>query len=409
MSITTPTTTPAASRATRARLLLYASIFIAMIAYGMTLPLFPFLLESFGGRGLHMGLLVAAYGVMQLLCAPIWGRMSDRTGRKPMLLLGMSGLTASLLVFAFARHLPMLYLGQLLMGGLTSALFPVASAYITDVTDDDARAGALGRIGAATGLGIVVGPGLGGLLALDSLSRPFFISAAAALLVCAFLLIVLPESLHQRTTTHGGDPRFGLVAAARALRGPIGIGLFLLFAVYFGKSNLSGVFSLFAMEKFAYGTTEIGGLLMIMGLGYALVQGIAVGPLTRRFGDNAMITACTAGSALGFLALLFAPHFVALAAALCLFIACNAGLKPTVLSWISRNATMGHGSVMGYADVFMSSGRILGPLWAGALFDLNVAYPFISGSVFFAAVFLGLVLKPGAVLSTSPGTRRRFS
>ncbi|TVR06373.1 MAG: hypothetical protein EA403_00895, partial [Spirochaetaceae bacterium] len=148
-------------------------------------------------------------------------------------------------------------------------------------------------------------------------------------------------------------------------------------------------------------TTEIGGLLMIMGLGYALVQGIAVGPLTRRFGDNAIITACTAGSALGFLALLFAPHFAALAAALCLFIACNAGLKPTVLSWISRNSTSGHGSVMGYADVYMSSGRILGPLWAGALFDLNVAYPFISGSVFFGAVFLGLVLKPGAALSAS--------
>ncbi|TVQ96922.1 MAG: MFS transporter, partial [Spirochaetaceae bacterium] len=256
---------------TRAQLLLSTSILIAMIAYGMTLPLFPFLLDSFGGRGLHMGLLVAAYGVMQLLCAPIWGRMSDRTGRKPVLLLGMAGLAASLLVFALARNLSMLYLGQLLMGGLTSALFPVASAYVTDVSSSEARAGALGKIGAATGLGIVVGPGIGGLLAFDSLSLPFFISAAAALLVCAFMVIFLPESLHHRTTTHAGDSPFGLAAAARALRGPIGIGLLLLFAVYFGKSNLSGVFSLFAMEKFGYGTTEIGGLLMIMGLGYALV------------------------------------------------------------------------------------------------------------------------------------------
>ena len=386
---------------TRARLLLYASIFIAMIAYGMTLPLFPFLLESFGGRGLHMGLLVAAYGVMQLLCAPIWGRMSDRAGRKPMLLLGMSGLTASLLVFAFAGNLAMLYFGQLLMGGLTSALFPVASAYVTDVTGSEARAGALGRIGAATGLGIVVGPGLGGLLAFDSLSLPFFISAGAALLVCGFMVVVLPESLQRREATHAVDAQFGLAAAVRAVRGQIGIGLVLLFAVYFGKSNLSGVFSLFAMQKFGYGTAQIGSLLMIMGVGYALVQGVAVGPLTRRFGDRAIITACTAGSALGFLALLSAPHYASLAAALCLFIACNAGLKPTVLSWISRNAVGGYGSVMGYADVYMSGGRILGPLWAGALFDLNVAYPFVSGAAFFAIVFSALVLKPATLPVTA--------
>lgn len=382
---------------TRSGLLLYTSIFIAMIAYGMTLPLFPFLLESFGGRGLHMGLLIAAYGVMQLLCAPIWGRMSDRTGRKPMLLLGMAGLTVSLLVFALARNLAMLFLGQLVMGGLTSALFPVASAYVTDVTDSHGRAGALGRIGAATGLGIVVGPGLGGLLAFDSLSLPFFISAGAALLVCGFMVAFLPESLQHRATHHAVDAPFGLAAALRAVRGPIGIGLVLLFAVYFGKSNLSGVFSLFAMQKFGYGTASIGSLLMIMGVGYALVQGVAVGPLTRRFSERVIIIVCTAGSVLGFLTLLAAPHYASLAAALCLFTACNAGLKPTVLSWICRNSDGGHGSVMGYADVYMSSGRILGPLWGGALFDLNVAYPFISGAAFFAIVFFGLVLKPGAL------------
>ena len=99
--------------------------------------------------------------------------------------------------------------------------------------------------------------------------------------------------------------------------------------------------------------------------------------------------------------MLSAPHYASLAAALCLFIACNAGLKPTVLSWISRNADGGHGSVMGYADVYMSGGRILGPLWAGALFDLNVAYPFISGAAFFAIVFFALVLKPGALPATA--------
>ncbi len=387
-----------ANHTRKAELLLYASILIAMVAYGMTLPLFPFLLESFGGRGLHMGLLVATYGGMQLLCAPVWGRMSDRTGRKPMLLLGMSGLAVSLLVFAFARNLGMLYAGQLIMGGLTSALFPVAAAYVTDISSSEQRASALGKIGAATGLGIVLGPGLGGLLAFDSLSLPFFISAGAALLVCGFMVLFLPESLGQAEPQAAGGRQFGVAAALRARRSPIGVGLLLLFAVYFGKSQLSGIFSLFSMQKFGYGTAEIGSLLMIMGLGYALVQGLLVGPLTRRFGVKAIISLCTAGSALGFLALLYAPNYATLASALCLFIACNATLKPAVLSWISRNSGgLGQGSVMGYADVYMSSGRIIGPIWAGTLFDLHIALPFMSGSIFFGAVLLGLLLRPTAL------------
>ncbi len=185
----------------RAQLLLFAAIFLAMLAFGMTLPLFPFLLDSFGGSGVHMGLLVAVYGALQLTFAPVWGRASDRVGRKPLLLVGTAGVAGALLVFGLARNLAMLYAGQAVLGSLTSALFPVAAAYMSDISTGEKRAGAIGKIGAATGLGVVLGPGIGGLLAFDSLSLPFLLGALWAGLVLLLMLVFLPESPRRAAET----------------------------------------------------------------------------------------------------------------------------------------------------------------------------------------------------------------
>ncbi len=373
----------------RARLLLFTAILLAMLAYGMTLPLFPFLLDSFGGSGVHMGLLIAVYGALQLVFAPLWGRASDAVGRKPLLLLGTAGLAVALLIFAFARSLAMLYAGQAVLGGLTSALFPVASAYMSDSSTGDQRAGALGKIGAATGLGVVLGPGIGGLLALESLSFPFLLGAAWAALVFVLMLIILPESLKERSR-RGISPRTGggLLSALHALRGPAGMGFVLAFSVYFGKSNFSGIFGLYAMQRFSYGAAQVGSLLMIMGLVYALSQGVLVGPAVKRMGETRVIRVCLAGSALGFVLLLLAGSYLFLTIATCVFIVANAGLKPTALAYITRRSPGEHGTILGYADVYMSLGRVAGPLWAGFLFDLRMDLPFASGALFFAFVLV---------------------
>ena len=373
----------------KAQLLLFAAILLAMLAYGMTLPLFPFLLDSFGGSGMHMGLLVAVYGALQLLFAPVWGRASDAVGRKPLLLVGTAGLAAALLIFGFAQNLAMLYLGQAVLGSLTSALFPVAAAYMSDSSAVDKRAGALGRIGAATGLGVVLGPGIGGILAVDSLSLPFFLAAGWAALVLLLMLVFLPESLKpERRRQVSGRSHGGLGAAVRAVRGPAGLGLFPAFAVYFGKSNFSGIFGLYAMQRFAYGTAEVGSLLMIMGLVYALSQGVLVGPAVERMGEKTVIRLCLAGSAAGFVLLLAAGSYAFLAIATCVFIVSNAGLKPTALAYITRHSAGEHGTVMGYADVYMSIGRVAGPIWAGFLFDVRIGLPFASGALFFALILV---------------------
>lgn len=377
----------------RAQFLLFAAILLAMLAYGMTLPLFPFLLDSFGGRGVHMGLLVAVYGALQLMFAPVWGWASDAVGRKPLLLVGTAGLAAALLVFGFARNLGMLYFGQAVLGSLTSALFPVASAYMSDISVSEKRAGALGKIGAATGLGVVLGPGIGGVLAFESLSFPFFLAAGWAGVVLLLMLIFLPESLKLESRRHdsarsGG----GLVGAFRAARGPAGMGLFLAFAVYFGKSNYSGIFGLYAMERFSYGAAQVGSLLMIMGLVYALSQGVLVGPAVERLGEKTIIRACLAGSAAGFVLLLLAGTYLFLAIATCILIVANAGLKPTALAYITRRSSGEHGAVMGYADVYMSIGRVAGPLWAGLLYDVRIELPFAGGALFFALVLVAAVV-----------------
>ncbi len=383
----------------RGQWMLLSAILLAMLAYGMTLPLFPFLLESFGGSGIHMGLLVAVYGGLQLLSAPVWGRLSDSVGRKPLLLLGTAGLAGALVVFSLARNLWMLYLGQAILGSLTSALFPVASAYMSDSSDTQSRVGAIGRIGAATGLGVVLGPGIGGILAFESVQFPFAIGGVWAIVVLLLMLVFLPESLvpaRRRADLHTRQKQsgFGLRLACAAGRGPAAFGLFVVFAAYFGKSNFSGVFSLYAMQQFQYGTTEIGSLLMIMGLVYAISQGLLAGPVTKRISERDLIRFCLAGSAAGFTLLLVAWNYPALVAAITVLTVSNAALKPASLSMITRHSKGNYGAAMGVADVYMGLGRVLGPLWAGFAYDLHLGLPFMTGAVFFVLVLLTTLHNP---------------
>ncbi|KMQ49892.1 multidrug-efflux transporter [Chitinispirillum alkaliphilum] len=367
---------------------LFVSILLAMLAYGMTLPLFPFMIENLGGRGIHLGLLVALYGVMQLLFAPLWGKASDKKGRKPFILLGVSGFILAMTVFAFANSLWMLYAGQVFMGVLGSALFPVSMAYVADFSDENTRAGSLGKLGAAIGLGVVLGPGIGGLLAFDSLSLPFLAGAGLSLPVLMIIAVWLPEykNTDLEFRAEPEKPKSGF-EFLKALWGPAGFGLFIVFAVYFGKSNFSGIYGLYAMERYGYTTTEIGSLLMMMGLVYALVQGLIVGPLTKRFGEGVIITYCLLGNAVGFIFLILAYNYLMVAMSISFFIAFNAALKPSALSFISKNSSGKQGTAMGFADAYMSVGRTVGPLWAGFVFDINRNIPFIGGAVFFFLVF----------------------
>ena len=373
-------------------IILLISLVVAMMGYGIAMPVLPFYLDTLGGRGIHYGLLIACYGFMQLIFAPLWGSLSDKHGRKPMLLLGMAGLGLAMVLFALSTQLWMLYAAQLLAGSMSSATPPAAQAYAADCTGASERSGAMGKIGGAIGVGAILGPGLGGLLATTTLAAPFFIASAFCGLTFLIVLAYLPESLPKEKRSSDIQVKFIQVRGMwQSLFSPAGFGLLAAFVAIFGQTIFSGVFGLYALGRFGYGPEQVGTILMSMALMYALAQGLIVGPLTKKFGEEKVVLMAMLGSSAGFALILMAGTFVTILLAMSFFILLNSLLKPTALAYVSKYATGNQGQAMGIAESYMSLGRIMGPLWAGVIFDVNLLLPFLSGALlFFAAFFVSL-------------------
>jgi len=175
--------------------ILFFTLVVVMLGFGIIIPIMPFYVTSFGASGSTLGLLMATYGTMQFIFAPIWGTLSDRFGRKRILLLGVLGNLLSQLILGFSSQLWMLFAARITSGVLSSATLPTAMAFAGDSTGDRDRSGAMGLLGAAMSVGMVLGPGLGGLLAGRSLSTPFFLAAGLSAIAFVLVLAVLPESL----------------------------------------------------------------------------------------------------------------------------------------------------------------------------------------------------------------------
>ncbi|RQD73293.1 MAG: MFS transporter [Candidatus Syntrophonatronum acetioxidans] len=374
--------------------ILYLSLIIVMMGFSLAMPVLPFYIESLGGRGVHYGLLIACYGVMQLIFAPLWGSLSDKHGRKPFLLIGLIGLGMAMSLFGLANKLWMLYAAQMLSGSLSSATLPAAQAYVGDSTTGDERGGAMGKIGGAIGLGIVIGPGIGGLLASRSLAAPFFIASGLCLLTFVIILVKLPESLSEESRSENVDIKFmQIMGLWQALFTPIGFGLVVAFMAIFGQTIFSSVFGLYAIGRFSYGPEQVGTIFMAMGLMYALAQGLLVGPITKRFGEQKVISSALLGTAVGFALILLANTFLTILAAVSCFILLNSLLKPSALAFVSKKTVGNQGKAMGITESYMSLGRIIGPLWGGMFFDINLYYPFLSGILLLLIMFIATVSR----------------
>lgn len=368
------------------------TLVVVMLGFGMVIPLMPFYIEKLGASGKQLGLLIAVYSIMQFIFAPIWGDVSDRIGRKPVLMLGILGNGLFLLLFGLATQLWMLFVARTLAGILSSATHPSTMAYISDSTSEDERGGGMGQLGAAMGLGVILGPGLGGWLAGDSLATPFFVAAGLSLVSLLLIFLLLPESLppEAREQPEGKVQTVQIRRLWQALFSPIGVLLGMAFLVSFGLTNFEGIFGLYALEKFNYGPQRVGTIMVVVGLVSALTQGLLTGPLTKHWGEAAVIKLSLLASSIGFVVMLLATTYATVLLTTGFFILTVACLRPAVTSLISKQATLGQGVVMGLNNAFMSLGRIVGPVWAGYVFDIKFDYPFMSGSLI---LFIGFMIS----------------
>jgi DHA1 family multidrug resistance protein-like MFS transporter len=371
------------------------ALVIVSLGFGMVIPLFPFYVDRFGGGGKELGLLIAIASLTELLFGPMWGGISDRAGRKPILMLGMVGYGLSSLLFGLSTELWMLYASRALSGVLSAATASTAMAYIGDSTSDEDRGGGMGILGAAMGLGIILGPGFGGWLGSISLATPFFAAAGLSLASMALILGLLPESLPAEARQAAGPKvktnQLGELwrASSLLLFSPIGILLFMGFLASFGLANFEAIFGLYALQKFSYGPERVGMILAVVGLVSAGGK-MFTGSLTRRWGDASVIKTSLLTGSVGYLVLLLANTYPTILLATGFFVLSKTFLRPAVLSLTSKQAPIGQGAAMGLSNSAMSLGRIVGPLWAGFIFDVNYDYPYLSGA---AILFIGFLLS----------------
>ncbi|WP_370514511.1 MFS transporter [Alteribacillus sp. YIM 98480] len=364
--------------------ILFSVMFLVMVGFGIIIPVLPFYAEELGASPAQLGLLMAVYSFMQLMFAPMWGRISDRIGRKPVMMLGILGLAFSFFFMGAATELWMLFAARIIGGFLSSANMPTVMAYAADITSEEDRGKGMGIIGAAVGLGFVFGPAIGGIFSETSLALPFYIAGASSLLTFFLVLFILKESLGNEEERIRAEK----TPFRKAWNSPISILYFLQLFVSLSLSGLEATFAYFAAEKAGLGTIELGYIFMIMGFCGALVQGGLVGKLTKQFGEGFVIQIGIVTSALGFALILLVNNFATAAVFLSIFGIGNGVIRPSVSALITKTATTGYGNAAGFLSSFDSLGRIIGPPLGGWFFSISIGLPYISGIVLSFAAFL---------------------
>jgi MFS transporter, DHA1 family, multidrug resistance protein len=369
--------------------ILFITLVIMMMGFGIIIPILPDLVVKYGGTGVEMGGLMAIFSAMQFLFSPMWGSLSDRFGRKPILMLGVFGNAISMVALGLSTDLWMLFAARGLAGVLSSATLPTAMAYISDSTDQKSRGGGMGVIGAAMGLGMILGPGAGGMLSAISLQAPFYFAAILSLLAVAAIWLFLPESLEveqRETSTRFQGPQ--LRTMWESLFGPLAFLFVSAFMISFAMTNFEGIYAYYAKDRYGYGPETIGVILTAIGVVSVIAQGALTGIATRKYGEVNVIKASLIASVAGFLVMLLATNLVTVILTSSFFVLANAMLRPAVSSLISQRTTKGQGIAMGLNNAFMSLGRVVGPLWAGIVIDVNLYYPFITGAIIMLIGFI---------------------
>ena len=348
--------------------ILFLTMFFIMLGFGIIIPHLAYYADELGANPLQIGGLLAIYSAAQLIFAPMWGRLSDRKGRKPLILIGLIGNAAALILFGFSKTLLWAFIARALSGAWSAAVLPTVMAYVADVTSEEERGKGMASMGAAMGLGFILGPAIGAVLSQHH--TPFFLAGILSLATFVFALMLLPESLKAANRDAGGE---GWVSpweifSPRTLSNPL-MPLFLVaFCSTFVFSGLEATFPLFIADRWDYGAREMGQMFVIMGSIVALLQGSVLGRLINRCGEFRLIVVGLLINALGMALLPWSVAFVTVTVYLTITGIGNQIIRPTTSSWISKETTIGHGTAIGMMDAYLSLGRVLGPPFAGKLY-----------------------------------------
>jgi DHA1 family tetracycline resistance protein-like MFS transporter len=371
---------------TRPLLIIFLTIFVNLVGFGIIVPLLPYYAETFGASPVVIGLLFAVFSLCQLVAAPALGDLSDRYGRRPILIFSLAGTVVSFAMLAVAHSITMLFAARI-VDGLSGGNISTARAYVADVTEPKDRARAYGLIGAAFGLGFILGPALSGILSHISYTAPIWAAAAVTLVATAMAWLWLPETVH-RARAGAGNPFSYLPALLR--RPVIRRVLAIDFVYWWAFAIFQTTFALFAARRFSFDVARTGYFFAAFGVLGALIQGGMIRHVVRRLGDKPTFMIGLTLGAVGLVGAALAQSVPMFALAL-VPLAFGIGFgHPTMASLVSLVSSKDdQGRVQGAASAVESLGRTVGPIWGNSsLQHFGESAPYISAAGLLVATLL---------------------
>lgn len=373
---------------TRPLVVIFLTIFVNLVGFGIIIPLLPFYAETFGASPLTIGLLFAVFSACQLVAAPALGDLSDRYGRRPILIFSLLGTVVSFVMMAMAHSIVMLFAARI-VDGLSGGNISTARAYVADVTEPKDRAKAYGLIGAAFGLGFIMGPALSGVLARYSYTAPVWAAAGVTLVATLMAWFWLPETVHKAAAGTGMPFR----NLAEMLQRPgLRRMLWIDFIYWFAFAIFQTTFALFVARRFGFDVSETGYFFAAFGVLGAVIQGAVIRPIVHRLGDKSTFILGLVCAAVGLVAATYAQTVLLFTLAL-VPLALGMGFgHPTVSALVSRAGRDDEqGRVQGAAGAMESLGRAAGPVWGNAaLARYGDGMPYLSAAL---CLVLALVLS----------------
>lgn len=371
--------------------ILLGNLFIAFLGIGLVIPVLPTIMNELGLSGSAVGYLVAAYAIAQMVCSPFAGKWVDQYGRKPMIIIGLFIFALSEALFGFGRSVSVLFISRIL-GGISAAfIMPAVTAFIADITSKNERSKALGYMSAAINTGFIIGPGIGGFLGEISIRLPFFAAAVFGAAAAVISLLLLKEPARQDETEKQSYEKLGLKAGLRKIIHPMYAAAFALILIFsFGLASFESLFSLFVDHKFGLTPKDIAIIVTGGGLLGAIAQLFLFDRLTKKIGEIALTRYCLVVSVVLTLGTTVVTTYMAIMVLSCILFIGFDLVRPALTTYLSKTAGNEQGFVGGMNSMFTSLGNIFGPVLGGALFDMNLNYPFYFSA---AVLIIGTVIS----------------
>lgn len=361
------------------------TIFIDFTGFGLIIPLLPFWAEHLGAGPFGVGLMLTSYALAQFLFTPVLGALSDRYGRKRVIFFSLCIEVVSFALTALAGTLPVLLIARVI-GGIGASNIGSAQAVVSDVTPPEKRAAGMGIIGAAIGMGFVVGPAIGGLLAPHGETTPFWVALGMALVNALLVLFLLPETRARQNGEAASREGVGILFAGwgKATRHKAIVSLVLVNLLYtLAFTGMEAVFPLLTQKNFGWSALQNGYVFTYVGVIIVLMQGGLVRQLVKRFGERNLMLAGLVLLGLGLILLIWSASLALMLISVGILSIGDGAVTPTSSALLSLIAPENEqGEILGFAQGIGGLGRTFGPLIAGALFSLGSGIPFLAGGLF---------------------------